>query len=218
MQQIQKLVRASKKSSDGAINAVVEVTWQFVVTVAIEKDEIENIDEEALRDMLGDQVGEMVSMTKNPGDAIEIGHVLEVRDGDTEEMITLDEIDTPASEDVIPVAYWDSKVYGEGHLEPDNGKDFQILVDDRRESVGQLFVDVIKIDGEDDDMLAVTLEINRLPGSKTDVPCAHLHFDNDRVAASFFKQDNRFIVRPETDVTIRDTVLPDGERAWIIEE
>ena len=62
-------------------------------------------------------------------------------------------------------------------------------------------------------MLPVTLEINRLPGSRDDVPCLHLHFDDSNMCASFFKQGDLIIVRPETGVKIRNTVLPNGEAA-----
>lgn len=117
----------------------------------------------------------------------------------------------------VPVAYWDSQIYGDAMGDPSNGKPFLMEVTDGRESSGQLYVDVASEDGNPDDILSATFEINRLPGSKDDVQCLHLHFDGDNLAASFFKQGDKYIIRPETDVSIRGTVLPNGERAWIME-
>lgn len=117
----------------------------------------------------------------------------------------------------VPAAYWDSKAYGEGQEGSDAGKPFKIDVVDQRETHGQLYVDVAGEEGELDDIASVTFEINRLPGSAEDVPCIHLHFDGDNLAASFFKQGDRYVIRPETNVGMRDTVLPNGERGWILE-
>lgn len=124
---------------------------------------------------------------------------------------------TDEAKSVVPVAYWDSQVYSDAMGDPANGKPFLMEVTDGRESSGQLFVDVASEDGDLDNVLAATFEINRLPGSRDDVQCLHLHFDGDNMAASFFKQGDKYIIRPETDVTIRDTVLPNGERGWIME-
>lgn len=116
--------------------------------------------------------------------------------------------------DIVPVAYWNSAVYvGEGG-EPDNGKPFLIEVSDQREASGQVFIDVAPESGMAELAAAVTVEINRLGG--IDVVCVHLHFDESNLAASFFKQGDKFIVRPEFDVLITDTVLENGERAWIM--
>lgn len=101
--------------------------------------------------------------------------------------------------------------------DPANGKPYLMEITDQRESSGQLYVDVSAEEGDPDNILGATFEINRLPGSRDDVQCIHLHFDGDNLAASFFKQGDKYIIRPETDVTIRGTVLPNGERGWIME-
>lgn len=124
---------------------------------------------------------------------------------------------TDEAKSVVPVAYWDSQVYSDAMGDPANGKPYLMEITDQRESNGQLFVDVASEDGNLDNVLAATFEVNRLPGSRDDVQCLHLHFDGDNMAASFFKQGDKYIIRPETDVSIRDTVLPNGERAWIME-
>lgn len=117
----------------------------------------------------------------------------------------------------VPVAYWDSQAYGTRMSEPDRGKSFNMEIIDQRESNGQLYIDVSTAEGHLDDVMSATFEINRLPGSGDDVQCMHLHFDGDNLAASFFKQGDRYIIRPETEVTLRATTLPNGERAWIME-
>lgn len=121
------------------------------------------------------------------------------------------------SSDAIPVAYWDSQVYHSMDVTGNNGKPFLMEIMDHRATQGQVYVDVAAADGLVDDMLCVTVEINRLPGSADDVQCLHLSFDGDNLAASFFKQGDRYIIRPETGVSLRDTVLPNGERGWILE-
>lgn len=115
----------------------------------------------------------------------------------------------------IPVAYWDST-----HYNPDGDgetKGYQIEIDDQRRSNGQAFVTVAALDGNLDDMLSCTFEVNRLPESTDDLPCCHVHFDNDNLAVSLFKKGDQIIVRPEADVSITDTVLPNGKRAWLLE-
>ena len=87
MEQIKQIIAASKNSTDGGVTAVVEVTWKFVVTVNLEKDEIASLDEASLRDAVGSQVDECVGQTSNTGDAIEITNLIEVRDGETDQII-----------------------------------------------------------------------------------------------------------------------------------
>lgn len=86
MQQIQQLIAASSKTEDGSVTAVFEADWRFVVTANFEREEIERLDEEGLRSILGERVSEMVSMT-SAEDGIDIGNVIELRDGETDEII-----------------------------------------------------------------------------------------------------------------------------------
>lgn len=132
---------------------------------------------------------------------------------DLQKAVDVAEADTA---NAVPVWYWDALCYNrDGGVEPQS--DFQIEVGDKRKTGGQLFATIAPSDGNLDDMLPVTLEINRLPGSRDDVPCLHLHFDDSNLCVSFFKQGNRFIVRPETGVSLRNTILPNGEHAFIFE-
>lgn len=118
------------------------------------------------------------------------------------------------SSNSLQVQYWDSLRYN-----PASGTEtsltFLMEVDDRRRT-GQMFIDVAAEGGNIDDMMGLTVEVNRLPGTKDDTQCLHLHFNHSNLAATFFKHGDAFIVRPETDVTIRDFVLPNGERGYII--
>lgn len=123
----------------------------------------------------------------------------------------------PKDPDIIPVAHWNSEVYVGDGGEPDNGKPYLIEIGDQRKAGGQVFIDVAPESGMAELAAAVSVEINSLDGIEGDMPCVHLHFDESNLAASFFKQGDRFIVRPETDVTIHDTVLATGERVWILE-
>lgn len=122
----------------------------------------------------------------------------------------------PENKSIVAVGYWDSRAYRESG-ETGGGKPFLMEVADQRESHGQLFIDVANSEGNVDDMMCATVEINRLPGSKDDTQCLHLHFDDSNLAASFYKQGDKFIIRPESGVSIRNTILPNGESGWILE-
>jgi hypothetical protein len=95
-------------------------------------------------------------------------------------------VDGMKTKSSVDVAYWDSNVYG-GNM-PDAPKAFKMEIDDQRYANGHLYVDVGANEGDIDNILYATFEVNRIPGSKDDVQCVHLHFDGDNMAASFFKQ------------------------------
>jgi hypothetical protein len=109
---------------------------------------------------------------------------------------------------------WNAKQYGGDN---DSSLPFEMEITDHRKSSGQLYIDVAATNGNIDDLLCATIEIHRLPGSNDDTQCLHLHFDESNLAASFFKQADKFIIRLENDVSLRQTVLPNGERGWILE-
>lgn len=116
--------------------------------------------------------------------------------------------------DIVSVFHWDSTRYC-GDL--DTSDHFLMEVTDQRQEHGRMFVDVATENGDMDDVMSVSLEINHLPGSKTDVQCMHVSFDPDNMAFSLFKQGDRYILRPEAGVELRPTVLPDGTSAFILE-
>lgn len=117
--------------------------------------------------------------------------------------------------DIVPVAYWNSEAY-KGD-EEGSEKPFLFEITDQRATAGQVFIDVAAENGKPELMAAVTMEINRLPLTKDDLPCVHLHFDESSLAASIFKQGDRFVIRPETGVRLSSGVLENGERAWFLE-
>lgn len=99
----------------------------------------------------------------------------------------------------------------------DDEINYEIEITDNRESSGQLNVDVSAINGNMDDMLCATFEINKLPGTESDTQCIHLHFDGENIAASLFKQGDKYIIRPETNVTIKPIVLETGYMGYVLE-
>lgn len=116
--------------------------------------------------------------------------------------------------DIVPVSHWASTEYGS---DLPAGERFLMEVVDKREQNGQLFVDVGAEDGNVDDILTASFEISNLPGSRAHTQVVHLHFNDEELAMSVFKQGDKYILRPETNVTIVPTVLPNGERAFILE-
>ena len=108
---------------------------------------------------------------------------------------------TPNNNDstsVTPVKYWDH--YHSASEEFSH----QLEIDDKSSVHGQLFLTLQAINGGYDDILPVTLEINSNPLDETqNIPCAHVHFNDDSLAVSLFKVGDKILMRPETDVTIR---------------
>jgi hypothetical protein len=106
---------------------------------------------------------------------------------------------------VVPVKHWDAY-----YLEGKTVDTHQFSIDDKRDSNGQVFLEIKPTafddavgDDEIDPMLAVTLEINTSPFELMDhVPCAHVHFDDNRVAFSLYKVGNGIALISETDVEI----------------
>lgn len=119
-----------------------------------------------------------------------------------------------APPDIVPVSHWGSTDY-QGEIPA--GDRFLMEVVDKREQCGQLYIDVGAEDGDTDDILTASFEISNLPGSRTHTQAMHLHFNDNAMAMTVFKQGDKYILRPETNVTILPTVLPNGELAFIVE-
>lgn len=96
-------------------------------------------------------------------------------------------------------------------------KDFVIDIDSQIGSNGQLFFDIAPESGNLDDVLSLTAEINKLPGTDTATQCVHVHFDCDNLAFSIFKIANGMVVRPEAGVRLIETTLNDGAFAYVAE-
>lgn len=141
-------------------------------------------------------------------------------DADLVRAVAVDEPDEVAA-DVCPRCMhigglMDSQLHEDGDKGTE-GLSFECEIHDMRRTNGQVTVDIVPESGSPDDGLYTTFEINRLGGSKDECPCLHVAFDHDNMAFSLFKQGDKFILRPETGVEIRSTVLPDGEAAFIVE-
>lgn len=120
------------------------------------------------------------------------------------------------SESQIQVVHWDATRYGREGSEDDGSTPFVLGAWDRRAASGQFDVTMAPADGDVDDLLYTMFEVNRIPGSKCDTQCVHIHFDSENLAFSVFKQGSSYVVRPETGVTVHNTTLPTGEHALVV--
>lgn len=88
MQALIKAIReAAQRTQTGSVVAVVEANWGFVVSISLEASEVESLTEDALREAVGAEVDEMVGMTGNTGDALDLLRLIEARDGETDKDI-----------------------------------------------------------------------------------------------------------------------------------
>lgn len=118
----------------------------------------------------------------------------------------------PGKTDAVKVHHWGSERYA-GQF-PD-GEPFEMELTDRRRAEGILWADLVPASGHLDAGLYAQFEVNRLPGESADVPCVHLHFDTDNLAASIFKKgSDRYVLRPETGVTVKEVKLADGTSGY----
>lgn len=100
---------------------------------------------------------------------------------------------------------WDMYEY------PDAPMTHQIDLDDQRLSNGQVFLTVGAIEGDLDDLISVTAEVSTNPITGVEhVPCVHVHFDEDGMAFSLYKLNNKILMRPETGVKVDSFVKKVG--------
>lgn len=103
----------------------------------------------------------------------------------------------PAVEESVPVKHWDAYPI-EGTVDT-----HRIELADQRKTSGQLYATVQALDGDEDDMLSLSAEVNTHPlDGIGHLPCMHIHFDDNALAVSLFKVGRRILVRPETDVRL----------------
>jgi len=79
---IKVLKAAGSLADDGSVDVVFEIARRFVVTAAITNDELNSLDESTLREILGGLVDEIAGQERT-SESIEIGNILEIRDGET---------------------------------------------------------------------------------------------------------------------------------------
>ncbi|MFL1449217.1 hypothetical protein ACI77O_12550 [Pseudomonas tritici] len=79
----------------------------------------------------------------------------------------------------------------------------QIDIEDQRISNGQCYFTVGAVEGNVDDLLSASMEVNTDPVNGVDlVPCMHVHFDSDALAFTAFKVNDKIVVRLEHGVTL----------------
>jgi hypothetical protein len=80
----------------------------------------------------------------------------------------------------------------------------QFDIDDQRQTNGQVCLTLGATEGHIDDMMQVIMEVNTIPMNGVGhVPCAHVHFDSDNLAASLFKIGDNILIRCEGGVTLQ---------------
>jgi len=105
----------------------------------------------------------------------------------------------------VPVKHWDT--YGDIN----RAMSHQCEIEDRRKAAGQLFIDLSAIEAGDDAHLGVLFEVNTNPlDAEENVPCAHVHFNDDALAVSLFKIGKHILMRPENQVGIERFVHQNG--------
>ena len=120
-------------------------------------------------------------------------------DADTQALLKRIEsvLQTDSTTSSVPVKYWDA--YGDDAAPMTHN----LEIVDQRQSNGQAFITLANANGDENDMLSMTAEINTNPlDDKSAVCCVHVHFDDDALAVSLFKVGDRILVRPERDVQI----------------
>lgn len=107
---------------------------------------------------------------------------------------------TSKTETSVKVRYWDDYNSAESGVNT-----HQFDIDDQRETNGQAYITIGANEGNVDDMLSITMEVQTNPlDHKTHVPCAHVHFDGSNLAMSLYKIGNKILLRPESQVCFRD--------------
>lgn len=118
---------------------------------------------------------------------------------------------------VAGVMHWASPRYTAeaGLVDADNAT-FGMEIQDKRLESGQAWITTAAEGGDVDDMLAVCMEVNSLPGTKTSVAAAHVHFDGDNLAFTAFKRGDEIVLRLEQGVTLERSQLDDGTEVFVV--
>jgi hypothetical protein len=116
----------------------------------------------------------------------------------------------PVAETSQKVKHWDC--YGSPER---TAVTHQFDVDDQRRRHGQVFLTLGATEGLIDDAMYVTMEVNTNPLNGVDhVPCAHVAFDSETLAASLFKVGDDILLRCEAGVKI-EPVPGTPETYWL---
>jgi hypothetical protein len=108
----------------------------------------------------------------------------------------------------IIVEYWCSKRYNRQNEE--SSAQFEMDVIDNRLSSGQLDVGIAPLGGNIDDNLTVMLEINRLPESDDDLPCAHISI-GDYAWLNVYQRNQELVLQLGDDsLRLENASIPRG--------
>lgn len=98
----------------------------------------------------------------------------------------------PELQSVVPVKYWDA------YAEEGTVMTHQLELVDSRKDSGQLYAAIKDAVDSYDAQLSVTLEVNTNPLDGTQqLPCMHVHFNEDAVACSLFKIGTKVLLRTD---------------------
>jgi hypothetical protein len=88
----------------------------------------------------------------------------------------------------------------------------QVDIEDRLSINGQINLTLGALEGGLDDMISVTAEVNTNPENGVDqVPCLHVHYNDNELAFSAFKLNDKIALRLEAGVTITEVDSPEGK-------
>lgn len=110
----------------------------------------------------------------------------------------------------VAIKHWEAHQGRCGDEGYDNAPTFIMEVNDLRVVDGQINVDIASSEGDVDNIMCTTHEINTIPGTDIDTQCLHLSFNGDAQAMSVFKKADSYIIRLETGVTL-NRISIDGE-------
>lgn len=149
-------------------------------------------------------IEELESAFPNILSPVDLNADVEEFDEEPETSISTNNSNTTQSS--IPVAHWDDYHYKSNRPVD---KTFTFDIDDQRESHGQVFFDVGVLEGNLDEVICVTAEVNTNPLTGIeDVPCIHVAFDGSNMALHLYKVNGKIILTPETGVRVRPFTGP----------
>lgn len=120
--------------------------------------------------------------------------------------------------DVVEVLHWNSPQYvsAPGSTVEVGQAVFAMEIEDKRRETGQAWITTAAEGGAVDDMLSICMEVNALPGSRSSVAAAHVHFDGDSLAFTAFKRGDDIVLRLERGVTLERSTLDGGTDVFIV--
>lgn len=98
---------------------------------------------------------------------------------------------------------------------PDDIPEYQMDVNDQRQTSGQLYVDLGPLDGDIDDCLSVIVEVTMLPNG-THTQAINIALDNSDNVISLFKQADKLILEPNGRLILDEIEHDQARRAYLL--